>query len=229
MERNIYKSLERKERIPGVPAPQQQQLLPQETLPDQQPRVRTISGMDENLLMELSAPKKPKSILKSTMTPSTSTTATTATTTTGRPPLPKARQTSREDSDDTFCLSPDEAREKFPPLTHRDSELELAGEHLLDGPIDESIGLDGLAENANNKAHVRRNTGSTIYVKSTMTNPDIQATIKVRGWICSKACSTVYCAHLTHLSYLLVCLWSIQSSHFASIGKALHQFASVGQ
>ena len=74
----------------------------------------------------------------------------------------------------------------------------LAGEHLLDGnnlraEIQSMSGNAGNTNNANanatpSKNHVRRNTGGTIYVNGTMSNPDVESTIKC---VCG-----VYRAHL---------------------------------
>ena len=70
----------------------------------------------------------------------------------------------------------------------------LAGEHLLDGNnlraeiqtmADKSINANS---SASNKNHVRRNTGGTIYVNGTMSNPNVESTIKC---VCG-----VYRAHL---------------------------------
>ena len=70
----------------------------------------------------------------------------------------------------------------------------LAGEHLLDGPLNSEITSLSSGENkaTNNKNHIRRNTGGTIYVKSTMANPDVEATIKC---VCG-----VYRAHMVQAS-----------------------------
>jgi hypothetical protein len=84
-----------------------------------------------------------------------------------------------------MSLSPDETRQdgkEFRELDRHDSDL-LAGEKLLDAPIlNENVSIGGEDNGiavVQVKNHVRRNTGGTIYVKSTMTNPDIKATIKV--------------------------------------------------
>ncbi|CAB9516671.1 Cyclin [Seminavis robusta] len=77
----------------------------------------------------------------------------------------------------------------------------LAGEHLLDGTIQAEIralaGGDGDDKSEavitiNSKNHVRRNTGGTIYVNGTMSNPNVEATIKC---VCG-----VYRAHLVQAS-----------------------------
>jgi len=185
MERNIYKSLEKKERIPGVTESKHMVIpsTPAEETPSiegTKQRVRTISGMDECMLAQLYGVKPVLStatVATVSMVPKkTVTTTTVSFDIVGRPPLPP-RVPSRADS---MSLSPEERDPKFTDLNHRDSDAgaELAGEKLLDAPINEDVNLGG--ENvAVLKNHIRRNTGSTIYVKSTMTNPDIKATIKV--------------------------------------------------
>lgn len=68
-----------------------------------------------------------------------------------------------------------------------------AGAQLLDGTIKAEI--QALSEKSSavvNKNHVRRNTGGTIYVDGTMSNPDVEATIKC---VCG-----VYRAHLVQAS-----------------------------
>lgn len=66
----------------------------------------------------------------------------------------------------------------------------LAGERMLVGPIQAEIQTlaDSNAPPAYGKNHVRRNTGGTIYMNGTMSNPDVEATIKC---VCG-----VYRAHL---------------------------------
>ena len=56
----------------------------------------------------------------------------------------------------------------------------MAGERLLDGQIDEMVRLTTkLAMVPGQKFHVHCNMGGTIYIKTTVTNPDIKAMIKV--------------------------------------------------
>lgn len=185
METNIYKSLQRGECIPGIDeltieAPQEPMVPVMAMVPtrDGKSRVRTISGMDESLLAELKLGAK-----ATVPAPGATKSHTTAPANVrGRPPLPTGRRPSSRElvSSDSFELSPEEVPEKKISRLESDVGAELAGERLLDGPIDETIVLaTELAMVAGQKFHVRRNTGGTIYVKTTMTNPDIKATIKV--------------------------------------------------
>lgn len=115
---------------------------------------------------------------------------------------------------DSMELSPDIQTPKQPGFY--ETEGMLAGEHLLDGPITEDVlvlnqagGLNTMnvnnnktsntvpdAKNAtsgntsapNSNSHFRRNTGGTIHIKSTMSNPNITATIQC---VCG-----VYRAHI---------------------------------
>jgi hypothetical protein len=190
MEDNIYKSLERGEYITGakkltIEAPAHEPMVPVVTMVtamDEKSRIRTISGMDESLLVELKLGTKP-AVATVPVAPKTHSTAPIR----GRPPLPTGQRSNRElDTIDSFSLSPEEAPEK--KLSHMESDVtaELAGESLVDAPIGEIIGLESeSAMIAGKKRHVRRNTGGTIYVKTTMMNPDVQATIKVCvcGWV----------------------------------------------
>lgn len=185
MEANIYKSLQRGERIPGVneltiEAPQEPMVPLMAMVPtgDWKPRVRTISGMDESLLAELKLGTKAAAPAALAPKPHSTAPANVG----GRPPLPTGRRPSSRElvSSDSFELSPEEVPEKRISRLDSDVGVELAGERLLDGPTDETVGLTTkLAMVAGQKFHVRRNTGGTIYVKTTMTNPDIKATIKV--------------------------------------------------
>jgi hypothetical protein len=187
MERNIIKSLEKKECIPGLEQTSEDLKIPS-TPADETPsiegtkqRVRTISGMDESLLAQLYIGPKPVVPTAAVVPkkPSTSTTTAPLVDIRGRPPLPR-RPSSRDTAADSMTLSPDDCDAKYPDLTRRDSEgAELAGEKLLDAPINEDVKLGGDEQGALQRNHVRRNTGGTIYVKSTMTNPNIKATIKV--------------------------------------------------
>ena len=184
MERNIYKSLERKERIPGVTESKHVVIpstpaLETPSIEGTKQRVRTISCMDENVLAQLFGAKPVASAataVSTTAAPKKPTS--TSVDMVGRPPLPPRVPSSRTDS---MSVSPDEREGNFRVLTHQDSDAgaELAGEKLLDAPINENVKLSGESAVAQ-KNHMRRNTGGTIYVKSTMMNPDIKATIKVR-------------------------------------------------
>lgn len=189
MELNIYKSLEKKERIPGVSDSKEIEIpsTPADETPSiegTKQRVRTISGMDESLLAQLKIgpkPATPTTTVATTVSKKVSSTSTTAPADVrGRPPLP--RRTASTSRSDSMSLSPEERDANFLELARQDSDAgaELAGEKLLDAPINEDVKLGGEAGAAvQMKNHVRRNTGGTIYVKSTMTNPNIKATIKV--------------------------------------------------
>lgn len=191
MERNIYASLAKKEIIPGVKA--ECVRLPttpaEETpsIPATKQRVRTISGMDEALLAQLKIGPVPvvhvdTSAVQRKQSSSASSTA--PVDIRGRPPLPVRRVSSREASiAHSMSFSPEECDSKYSDVLERhdsDAGAELAGEKLLDAPINENVKLGGEGNAPLPKNHIRRNTGGTIYVKSTMTNPDIKATIKVR-------------------------------------------------
>ena len=198
MEKNIMKSLERGDIIPGVKEVPEAG-SPNEPLP--KTRVRTISGMDDVLLAELRddlnvgdrvKPPEKRILEKPTL-------GTRQSSATGRPPLPSnrsKRNTSSTDEDDDLQLSPDiEVKPK-----QAAPSPQLTGEKFLDAPIhNESqwndIGKEMLGVNnalSPPPGHARRNTGSTIYLQHTMINPDIQATIKC---VCG-----VYRAHIVQAS-----------------------------
>jgi Cyclin/WW domain len=212
MEKNLMKSLERGELIPGIPREEiKDQGSPKEPLPTT--RVRTISGMDDVLLAELrddyNFTEKSKKV--STLPPRRSSESKAANVLTnqnpvksavpivGRPPLPVSRQSSaktmkNKDEVDDLQLSPDldDEKAKYHPLQLPDGEL--AGVQFLDAPIQDDsewrqIGNEMGAERAlSPPTHARRNTGGTIYLQHTMINPDIKATIKC---VCG-----VYRAHI---------------------------------
>jgi hypothetical protein len=112
----------------------------------------------------------------------------------GRPPLPTngSRRATFKPMDSTEASS-DERTSTHEPSTHplhrEDSSECLAGEMLLDAahPI-EQFDLSEPGSHSPPAGHNRRNTGGTIWIKNTMTNPDIQATIKC---VCG-----VYRAHI---------------------------------
>lgn len=69
----------------------------------------------------------------------------------------------------------------------------LAGAHFLHGPIEAEIqALAVKSVGAMKNQHVRRNTGGTIHINGTMSNPNVEATIKC---VCG-----VYRAHLLQAS-----------------------------
>jgi len=81
---------------------------------------------------------------------------------------------------------------KLPPLRSGSEGLDtLAGEHLLDGKNlraeiqavaesspENSAENSTAARNMSNRNHARRNTGGTIYVNDTMSNPNVDSTVK---------------------------------------------------
>jgi hypothetical protein len=196
MECNIYASLKKKESIPGVTASVALPSTPAAETPSiegTKQRVRTISNMDETLLAQLFIGNKPPASTTLPVVPKKTTTVNAPPVDVrGRPPLP--RRSTSVTRVDSMSLSPDETRQdgkEFRELDRHDSDL-LAGEKLLDAPIlNENVSIGGEDNGiavVQVKNHVRRNTGGTIYVKSTMTNPDIKATIKC---VCG-----VYRAHI---------------------------------
>lgn len=106
----------------------------------------------------------------------------------GKPPLP-VRNTSTS-FQGSMELSPDDtlSQRKEPESTLRRVDSGLVGEQLLEEPIIESLPELNCGKRSPSNGHMRRNTGGTIYLKNTMTNPDIQATIKC---VCG-----VYRAHI---------------------------------
>ena len=200
MEQNILQSLARGELIPGIPLSEtKKEGPPKEPRPVQ--RVRTISSMDNLLLAELrddSSVRRQEMSLRTSVqsVSSSSSQIPNSTDKSGRPPLPtgpSARRTHRpvestevskdhsKRSSDNDLTDPEIARE----------DAELAGESLLDAPIQSECDLSELRVMTTTSpplGHTRRNTGGTIYLKTTMTNPDINATIKC---VCG-----VYRAHI---------------------------------
>lgn len=192
MEQNIRDSRARSELIPGIPlAAFVPQGPPQG--PQRSPRVRTISGMDDVLLAEL---RGGGSIVQhqQKQRQNATTIQTMTTDKFGKPPLPSGTIGSRPSLTKTLNsmeLSPDRKSlqhtiEQVHPFRRCES-VELMGEKLLDCPIITEQSLSEL-ENKSPPSHTRRNTGGTIYIQNTMTNPDIQATIKC---VCG-----VYRAHI---------------------------------
>lgn len=210
MESNIRDSIARGETIPGIPLrqtkPEGPPLEPQnESEKDKSSRVRTISGMDEILLAELrdddnvtrQNPKERQtvpSIVRSSSITDLS----------GRPPLPTGPGGPRRFKvTESMELSPDDQpSQKVVPSASASAsaghplkgEPELAGEKLLDEPIQTEYELLAELNTSTSTSppaghtHTRRNTGGTIYLENTMTNPDVKATIKC---VCG-----VYRAHI---------------------------------
>jgi hypothetical protein len=157
MESNIIESLYRGELIPGIPLHETdvqgppKEPMPAPTVPIV--RVRTISAMDEHMLAQVHQAPSVKTVLSSR--PPRVTRSNSAD---GRPPLPirKSKEEESAANDNPASVeTPSEA-----PLETRDEKTAAT------------------ASRNNNMSHIRRNTGGTIYVKSTMDNPDIQATMK---------------------------------------------------
>ena len=207
MEKNVMKSLERGDIIPGVKEVPTAG-SPNEPLP--KTRVRTISGMDDVLLAELRddynvhdrvKPSEKRILEKPSLgnrQPSASKNRS-AGHLPGRPPLPSSRSgrnVSNNDEEDDLQLSPDiEDKPKQTAPSPRLAGGELTGVKFLDAPIhNESQWRDlgnemlGIGKVNSPPGHARRNTGGTIYLQHTMINPDIQATIKC---VCG-----VYRAHI---------------------------------
>ena len=170
-------------------------------IPTKQQRIRTISAMDEHMLAQVDVDghtPSSKSITSSkqkarphlpTNPPQSLIPVP------GRPPLPSQRQSA---SSIPVVSSPDESQnshrqydrwdslELSPDNPHAQiSSPELQGMRLLDdSPINGQSG----EEERQPQGHIRRNTGNTMFVNSTMTSPDIQGTIRC---VCG-----VYRAHL---------------------------------
>mmetsp|Transcript_30546 Transcript_30546/g.34837 ORF Transcript_30546/g.34837 Transcript_30546/m.34837 type:complete len:597 (+) Transcript_30546:371-2161(+) len=243
MEQNIYQSLENGQVIPGLNVSKTEILKPHidEELDHLPPcRARTLSKMEESLLLELSQDNtEPNSPLISIVNSRRDAH--------GRPPLPDRRtylsEASTEVSIVSLELSPEETRTKYEyyagsddePLSPTEHPLSfshdhvdetdpsdpLRGEALLDGPIiddaDDSMHFHGTQQHEQPplqplQLHVRRNTGGTIYAESTMMNPDVEATIKC---VCG-----VYRAHIvqsaskrSNNSPVSVALFAQESNH----------------
>jgi hypothetical protein len=210
MEENILASLARGELLPTIPlAETVKQGPPQEPLVVRPAaiRVRTISNMNERLLSDLrddnensarDPRRHPHVVVAPVAGPPLE----------GRPPLPQRRpgnpSTQKQAADpDPFELSPEIPSRTYEFKSQMGSDSDaLQGEFLLDEPIlDESTTAEQLHVYPTNEnvarpaaitSHQRRNTGGTIFVKSTMENPDIKSTIQC---VCG-----VYRAHIVESS-----------------------------
>lgn len=184
MENNIREALDRGELIPGV-APDETPFggAPKEPLtpfPEQSStRVRTISCMNEKLLAQV---QTADNILVKMVDERNARTGCNE----GRPPLPHRRLPSHAEK------GLERAFEQSATILSSAKEGEkLRGEALLEQPLisKRSISRNKTSDKSKaSRSHVRRNTGGTIYVQTTMDNPDIQATIKA---VCG-----VYRAHI---------------------------------
>ncbi|VEU38996.1 unnamed protein product [Pseudo-nitzschia multistriata] len=200
MEKNILDSLSRGEVIPGIPIHKTKaEGPPKELLPKS--HVRTISAMHGVLLEELGV--NPNTTLKESgnETPKyQKATQRNSASMSGRPPLPEFRRSvqdvektsTQRNSVSSEKLSRQKMGEKITDETNQKPVCDLAGEKILDAPIN-----DKLYELRHDQidvstrplmGHTRRNTGGTIYLQNSMANPDVKATIKC---VCG-----VYRAHI---------------------------------
>jgi len=226
------KSINRGEKIPGVPEAQNPgpPLEPRNAkTPLRGSNVRTLSRMDDTILAELRddvvSPEEFDRAIQAQRTRPRSSSI-------GRPPLPGTTHSTNSDERNSSQPVPQRqgldsssggevkegsTRQQKSSLKkdgntrmpkRRSVTLNVPdkavpkGDHPLekDSLADEDVVIDGalqaeiqsLADKADpvptNKNHVRRNTGGTIYVNGTMSNPDVEATIKC---VCG-----VYRAHL---------------------------------
>ena len=175
--------------IPGVTpdetpqgGPPQEPLSPRSLIETPPPslRVRTISAMNEKLLAQVQTADNilPKSSSLHEDRPAASASVE------GRPPLPQRRPMQQEESNErqahkSRAMAATDSETSSSSLSSLADADGLRGEALLE---DSSSSLDSLTTSATKTStppsHVRRNTGGTIYLQSTMDNPDVQATIK---------------------------------------------------
>jgi hypothetical protein len=194
---NILASLARGELIPGVQR-QSAICIPKEPLLPLDERallVRTISGMNEQLLAEVRN-KVPVSSTSQIVAAVSKPAIVSGVPQDGygRPPLPSKR--SSFTSEELVEVSSDFSKTVSMKVCS-DALDDLRGERLFEADRDSDFQQQfPLARNSDTGSpggtHVRRNTGGTIYVKSTMENPDIKATIKC---VCA-----VYRAHIVSAS-----------------------------
>jgi Cyclin, N-terminal domain len=171
MEENILKSLRRGELIPGIPRnetdkqgpPKEPRAAPSAPIV----RIRTISAMDEHMLAQVN--QAPSSI--STLTSKPARIVRTSSVD-GRPPLPirKSKDDESASSDSNLAAA----------TTSTAIVVNAATKPQASEPLEETRDEKTIVSSSRNStmSHIRRNTGGTIYVKNTMDNPDIQATIK---------------------------------------------------
>lgn len=149
-------------------------------------RIRTISAMDQVMIEAL---KEEPTTKVSPVLPASRPLRDAH----GRPPLPSGRARlpafPSHGSSISLELSPEESgyeKYQMPQSSCEETTETLRGEALLDsllddGPLEQDIKLEAAPYASKSmQNHVRRNTGGTIFVKSTMMNPNIEATIKVR-------------------------------------------------
>lgn len=216
MEKNILQSLSRGELVPGIPkarlAPTGPPLEPRNANPLGARNFRTLSRMDDTILAELRDDVVCPDELDRSMFKSSKRTLLPRSTGRGRPPLPgqnrstdrsRSRSRSRQESSDhnrtavtwthpfTSNGGSNEAGSSK-EASRQPRTLQPTGDNpsetVLDAPIEAEIQALAVKSVGAMKNHVRRNTGGTIYVNGTMSNPNVEATIKC---VCG-----VYRAHL---------------------------------
>jgi hypothetical protein len=193
MERNIIASLESGELIPGI-SHDSPHIIATPSRDEQDAkccddvykpaRIRTISAMDQVMIEALKEPTTKVSSVVPASRPLRDAH--------GRPPLPSGRARlpviQSQGSSISLELSPEESRytnHQMLQSSNEESTETLRGEALLDsllddGPLEQDVKLEAAPYASKPiQNHVRRNTGGTIFVKSTMMNPNIEATIKV--------------------------------------------------
>jgi hypothetical protein len=174
MEKNILDSISRGEVVPGIPFKETQKEGPPKE-PSPKSHVRTISAMHGILLEELEAnPKTSRQdhynnkLKKYQKASSQKGRGQNSVPTKGRPPLP-GRDLVQSTSSSSCNKTPQSG-------INSDKELSPQGmEDRTDHPTAEQSNLDPMGQKV---GHTRRNTEGTIHIQSTMTNPDIKATIK---------------------------------------------------
>ena len=190
MENNIRDSLKHNQLIPGIPSSSTFQkgllneipILEKESIAPSKNRhfVRTISGMDERVLASLNNNNKRQVNQQNTAVVSRHSQVMRSAEhcvndppiEQGRPPLHHRRH---------GALEPDAVSDETRSSPGRSSGENLQEEPRVPPP-------SGNQSDVPLNAHMRRNTGGTLFVKSTMINPDVQATIKC---VCG-----VYRAHI---------------------------------
>lgn len=199
MEQNILESMRKGELIPGIPVVDTKEQGPplEPEVQSSQGHVRTISTMDGSLFFadlgdhrnDVKATKKqgrhekklkatpshqplPKNLKK------------------GRPPLPINSSRTKMDPVELPTVEQRRIANRISRLPQQQADSKRDGEQLLDAPLQSECDLTdlGLPTSTPQSSHTRRNTGGTIFLQSTMTKPDIQATIKC---VCG-----VYRAHI---------------------------------
>ena len=171
-------------------------------------------------------PLNPVSMGRASSSSSSATAATTL------PPSDEASLLPFDLSERSLEFSPEKV-ERNHPLTREDSgELELRGVALLDGPLEDDDALcdvieDGPKNQHQQHQHVRRNTGGTIYMKSTMMNPDIKATIKV-SWKFGLLSQVFFCLLSAHMLSFAVSLVHSVSAAFIVRTSCKHPASDLG-